>query len=78
MIRAHVHEVDTPTVVVMTTEIVPRNERRGVKPSSIERRLTKGYAVWFINSTNSSSRFGFPQEDKALQSLQSSPSARFS
>ena len=52
-----------------TTAIVPRNEVRGSKPSLIERRLTKGYAIWFINSANSSLPFGFPQEDKVLHLL---------
>ena len=57
-----------------TTKIVPRNEERGSKPSSIERRLTKGYTILFINSANSSSPFGFPPDDKVLHS---SVSARF-
>ena len=57
-----------------TTKIVPRNEVRGSKPSLIERRLTKGYTILFINSANSSLPFGFPPEDKVLHS---SLSARF-
>ena len=36
-----------------TTEFVSRIEERGSKPTQINRQVTKGYAIWFINSANS-------------------------
>ena len=54
-----------------TTDFVSRIEARGSKPTQINRQVTKGYAIWFINSANSSSPFGFLQDDKVLRSSRS-------
>jgi len=54
-----------------TTGIASRNEECGSKPTQTNRQVTKGYAIWFINSANSSSPFGFLQDDKVLRSSRS-------
>ena len=47
---------------VTATDVASRNENRGNRPCRSRNRLKKGYAAWFINSANSLSPFGFPQD----------------
>ncbi len=47
-----------------TNGVCVEDRRARKQTDQINRQVTKGYAIWFINSANFSSPFGFLQDDK--------------